>query len=291
MFRQRNQHTIAQACTLAGRGYWTGQQVTLTFFPAEPRSGIRFVRTDLDGCPSVDASDRFRQDVDYRTVLVNGPVQVAMVEHVLAALAGLEIDNCLIELNGPEVPGFDGSAALIVELLQRAGMVMQAARRERVIVTHRIRVGSPSNWVEATPTRDSRLTIEYRLDYGPHSPIQEQIHQQTITPETFRRELAGARTFVTAAQVAELAAKGIGSHVAADELLIFDEHNLVSGSLRWPDECSRHKALDMVGDLALLGAELCGKVTSYRGGHRLNAALVRELRVQIDCEDVCRKAA
>jgi UDP-3-O-acyl-N-acetylglucosamine deacetylase len=170
-------------------------------------------------------------------------------------------------------------------------MVMQAAKRECIAIDRRIRVGTPSNWVEATPSRDPGLTVEYRLDYGVESPIGQQTYSTELSPEIFCRELAGARTFVTAAQVAELKSKGIGNGVNQNDLLIFDDHGLVSGALRWPDECSRHKALDIVGDLALLGADLRGKITSFRGGHRLNAALARELREQITASNVCRRAA
>ncbi len=291
MYRQRNEHTIAQSCQMTGRGYWTGREVTVTFHPAGPRHGIEFVRTDLTGCPSVKAVVQNRCDIDYRTVLRDGRAEVAMVEHLLAALYALEIDNCVIEIDGSEVPGWDGSALAVVEHLRAAGLVMQVAKRESMIVDRRMRVGSPGCWIEAVPQTGSRLTVEYRLDYGPDSPIAEQSFAVAVTPESFCRELAAARTFVTSEQVAELKAKGIAKHVQPDELLVFGEQGLVSGQMRWPDECARHKALDLIGDLALAGVEIVGRVISYRGGHRLNASMAQNLGKQLRANIAIRRAA
>ncbi len=291
MYRPRNQHTIAQPCELRGRGYWTGQEVTVSFHPASPYTGIRFMRSDLFGRPVVPANVVFRHDVDYRTVLRQGTAEVAMIEHVMAALYGLEIDNCTVCITGCEVPGWDGSAKQVTETLRDAGLVMQAAQRQRLVVDRKIRVSGTDCWIEAAPTQHGRLSVEYQLDYGDDSPIQAQTYACVVSSNTFIRDVAPARTFVTAEQVSQLRAMGVGKHVQPEELLVFDRQGLVSGELHWSNECARHKALDLIGDLALAGYEIIGKVTSYRGGHRLNADMAQTLVTQLCQTQLCRKAA
>lgn len=291
MDRQRNQHTVAKACQLTGRGYWTGRLVTLRFCPARVGTGVQFVRADLPGRPVIRASVGARREADLRTVLAAGDAEVAMVEHLMAGLYALEIDNCIVELDGPEVPGFDGSCEPIVAALRPAGLLMQAAGRRQVIVDRTVRVGSAGNWVEASPATDGRLTVEYRLDYGPSCPIPPQTFAVPVSPESFCRELAPARTFVTADQAVRLRAQGLAPHVTERDLLVFGNSGPIGGALRMPEECARHKALDIVGDLALVGADIVGRIVSFRGGHRLNGAMAHQLCKMASEASFCRRAA
>jgi UDP-3-O-[3-hydroxymyristoyl] N-acetylglucosamine deacetylase/UDP-3-O-[3-hydroxymyristoyl] N-acetylglucosamine deacetylase/3-hydroxyacyl-[acyl-carrier-protein] dehydratase len=289
--RERYQRTISQSCFVTGRGYWTGQEVTLRFLPAPVDYGHVFVRTDLPGRPAIPAAIAHQHDVELRTVLRTEEASVEMVEHVLAALAGLSIDNCTIEISGSEAPGFDGSALPISNALRSAGTAIQAVPRNQLVIDRHLRIGTAANWVEAIPTLDGRFTVEYWLDYGSQSPIRPQSFRLSITPDAFHEQLAGARTFVTESQVASLREKGLGTHVRADELLVFGDDGRVSSALRWDDECSRHKALDMVGDFSLIGCSIVGKIVSYRGGHRLNASLTRELYKRIRTEQWGQRVA
>jgi UDP-3-O-[3-hydroxymyristoyl] N-acetylglucosamine deacetylase len=196
---------------------------------------------------------------------------------VMAALYGLQVDNCVIEVNGEEMPGLDGSALAITQALRSAGLIVQAATKKRIVLDRTFRVGDETCWVEAGPVAGGHARYEYHLDYGDNSPIGPQSYRGTLSVQMFCHELAPARTFVTAQQVAQLQAQGVGKHVGPQDLLVFDHDGLIDNSFRFPNECARHKTLDLIGDLALAGVELIGRFVSHRGGHRLNAALARQL--------------
>lgn len=274
MIRPRNERTIAAECELSGRGYWSGTPVRLRFRPATAGSGIRFVRMDLFGTPSCIASAQTSCGHSMRTLLASGNATFQMVEHVMAALYALEIDNCVVESDAQEMPGLDGSSGPLVDAILSVGSVTQAAARSRYIVDRFLRVGDAENWIEVSPSDSGCASFEYRLDYGDASPIKPQSHTHLLTPENFCRELARARTFVTSDQAEQLRQQGVGSHVTDEDLIIFDRQgSVVGGQLRYHDECARHKTLDLIGDLAMAGTDLVGKFVSYRGGHRLNGQL------------------
>ena len=247
------------------------------FRPAPPDTGLVFVRGDLSPAARIPALCQYRVETPRRTTLSCGGAAVEMVEHVLAALSGLQIDNCEIWVDRPELPGCDGSSAAFVEALDAAGTVEQSVNRSRLVVREHVRVGNDESWVEAWPTNDAVWSLNYKLDYGAKSSIGRQTIQLQVTPESFRRELAPARTFILQEEAEWLRSRGLGSRVTAQDLLVFDEHGPVDNTLRFTDECVRHKALDLVGDLALAGCDLVGSVVAYRSGHRLNAELVKSL--------------
>jgi len=200
-----------------------------------------------------------------------------MVEHVLAALAGLGIDNCEVWCDQPEMPGGDGSALPFVEALQGAGLVELGAPRARRVVQQVVRLGTPDSWIEARPARRPGTHLCYELDYGPQSPIARQAHGVWLSPEVFCRELAPCRTFMLREEAEWLLAQGFGRRASPRDLLVFGPGGPIDNSLRFPNECARHKVLDMVGDLALGQAHWIGEFRAYRSGHRLNAELVHRL--------------
>lgn len=274
MIRPRNEHTIAAECEITGRGYWSGRAVRVRFRPNIAGSGIRFVRTDLNGSPSCQANTQHSSGLSMRTNLDNGSASFQMVEHVMSALYSLEIDNCYVETDAEELPGLDGSSGAYVEALQAVGMVMQAAARKRFIVDRTLRVGTPEAWVEVSPSTRGCASFEYRLDYGISSPIQEQVSTHLLTPSNYCREIAWARTFVTAEQADRLRVSGVGTHVTNQDLVVFDSNgHAIDNPLRFENECARHKTLDLIGDMAMAGVELVGKFVSFRGGHQLNSEL------------------
>jgi UDP-3-O-[3-hydroxymyristoyl] N-acetylglucosamine deacetylase len=262
---------------VAGFGYWSGRDVQVEFRPAPPHSGIVFVRRELEPPRRIAADVRQRIEVPRRTTLAGDGTQVEMVEHVLAALYGLAIDNCEVWVDGSELPGLDGSCQPMVEALLAAGIVEHAASRRRLVVTDVTRVGDDETWVEARPTRGSGLTIKYRLDYGSNSPIGRQTIELTISPSVFRTELAAARTFILAEEAEWLRQRGLGQRVTNQDLLVFGPEGPIDNELRMENECVRHKALDLVGDLALARCDLVGHFIAHRSGHRLNAELVKVL--------------
>jgi len=273
----RKQRTIGRPAGIAGFGYWSGRDVRLEFRPADPSAGIVFVRRDLEGRPRIPAGIRHRVEIARRTTLQCDGAGVEMVEHALAALAGLAIDNCEIWLDAPELPGLDGSAEPFVEVLDAAGIVEQAAWRPRRVVRETIRLGDEQSWIEARPLASPAPVLSYELDYGPHGPIGRQTLQVVLTPQSFRAELAASRTFLLKSEAEGMRAQGMGRRTTARDLLVFGDDGPIDNRQRFPDECVRHKLADMVGDLALAGCDLVGHFHAYRSGHRLNAELVRAL--------------
>lgn len=286
MIGPRSEHTLAACCEIRGRGYWSGHDVRVRFLPAAAGTGIRLVRTDRPGQPSCRALTIHTDEQAFRTNLCAGEARFEMIEHLMAALYALQVDNCVIEMNGEEVPGLDGSALAITQTLHSVGLTVQAAAKKCVIIDRTFRIGDETCWVEATPVADGHARYEYHLDYGACSPIGVQSYSGILSADTFFQELAPARTFVTAQQVTQLQAQGVGKHVGPQDLLVFDDNGLVGNSFRFPNECARHKTLDLIGDLALVGVELIGRFVSHRGGHRLNAALARQLAAFAGMSDI-----
>jgi UDP-3-O-acyl-N-acetylglucosamine deacetylase len=199
---------------------------------------------------------------------------------VLAALAGLRIDNCLIDLDGPEPPGLDGSARGFVTALFAAGATRQTARRPICTVEEPVVVRAPGATLALHPAphpADSALRISYRLDYGPGAPIPPQTYTVSVTPGAFAFEIAPCRTFLTEPEALALRAQGIGRHLRAADLLVFSARGPLETRTRFADEPARHKVLDLIGDLALCGFDLAGHVVAYRSGHALNVELARTL--------------
>lgn len=269
---------------MAGYGYWSGLDVRVEFRPAPPDTGVVFVRSDLPERCRIPAVVGQRVEIPRRTTLAAGGAEVEMVEHVMASLAGLQIDNCEVWVDRPEMPGCDGSSLPFIAALSATERVAQPALRETLVVTRTTRVGSDRCWVEASPEPDGTLRLYYELDYELDHDAQGPIGRQTLdlclTPQTFCTELAGARTFILQEEAEWLRQQGLGQRVTCHDLLVFDQQGPVGNTLRFPDECVRHKTLDLVGDLALAGCDIQGRITAYRSGHRLNAQLVQELLLQ-----------
>ncbi len=277
MVTVRRQRTIARETGVRGVSFLNGVDVQLRFRPADAGTGLVFVRSDLPGHPKVPAHVRHVVPRQRRTAIQNGEAVVEMVEHVLAALAGLRIDNCLVEIDAPETPGCDGSSKAFVEALNDAGIVEQDQPRESVTIDQPITVRDGQTTLTALPGDSNRLVLSYHLDYGRDTPIGSQSLFLDISPDSFRNELAESRTFLLEAEAKALREAGIGARTTPADLLIFGPDGPIDNTLRFPDECVRHKILDMVGDLALLGKDISGQVVAHRSGHQHNAELVRAL--------------
>lgn len=277
MYAPRQQRTIARSATVAGFGYWSGRDVSVEFRPAPAGSGVTFVRRDLSPAIRIRAAVEHRIDAPRRTVLRSGGATVEMVEHILAALFGLHIDNCEVWVDAPEMPGCDGSSQAFVEALTAAGIETQAPLRRAIVVREITRLGDKNVWIEARPSPTQSLSVKFHLDYGKGNCVGEQTLSLPVTIDSFRRELAPSRTFLLKSEADWLLSQGLGGRVTPQDLLIFDGEGPIDNPLRYRDECVRHKALDLIGDLALAGCDLVGHFVAYRSGHRLNADLVRSL--------------
>ncbi|MFO0907911.1 MAG: UDP-3-O-acyl-N-acetylglucosamine deacetylase [Isosphaeraceae bacterium] len=274
----RPQRTLASDTEVRGVGFFHSQDVTLRLRPAGPDTGVVFVRTDLPGCPTVEARIENVVPSPRRTSIRKGEATVEMIEHVMAALAGLQVDNCRIEIDGPEPPGLDGSSQAYVDAILAVGTVALDATRPVYVIDRPISVREGQAVLTAHPGDTSAgLVLSYQLDYGRKSPIGSQSFFLELTPESFARELAGSRTFLLESEARALRQAGIGQRAQEGDLLIFGSTGVLGNTLRFSDECVRHKILDMVGDLALLGQDIQGHVVAYRSGHSLNASLVRAL--------------
>lgn len=282
---RRKERTLARDAEVRGVSFLSSLDVSVRFRPAPAGTGRVFVRSDLPGQPEVPAHVRHVIPRQRRTTIQQGEALVEMVEHVLAALAGLNIDNCRIEIDGPETPGLDGSSLGFVEAIEAAGAVEQDRPRELLAITTPVSVREGGSTVSAHPGTADELLLSYSLDYGPKTPIGKQSQFVSITPSTFRDELASSRTFLLAAEADALRIAGIGQRTTEKDLLIFGPNGPINNELRFPDECVRHKILDMVGDLALAGKDLVGHVVAHRSGHTLNAALVRAILASSEAED------
>jgi len=268
------QCTLKAAISCVGVGLHTGQRVSLSFQPAPVDHGIVFRRVDLGaGVPA-----RFDRVVDTRlcTVLEQDGVRVGTVEHVMAALVGCGIDNAVVELDGPEPPIFDGSAAQFVFLLDCAGKVVQDTPRPVVEILRPVRVNDADGFAEFRPGPiglDMALSIDFAA-----AAIGRQALSLRLTPESFRHELSRARTFTLVEDIDRLRATGLAQGGSLDNAVVVDQARVLNpAGLRAPDEFVRHKLLDAVGDLALAGVSLRGRFIAHRSGHTLNNRLLRAL--------------
>ena len=237
------------------------------------------MRSDLPSKPRIEAVVRNRVNGPRRTTLVDNGAAVEMVEHVLAALAGLKIDNCEVLVNRAEMPGCDGSSGAFVDALLGVDIVTLDALRPVIRVQREIVVGEGDSWIKAEPAVQG-MELEYQLSYECPA-IGSQIYRANINPLTFQNHIADARTFVLQHEADQLQKQGLGKHLTYQDIIVFDNHGPIDNQLRYPDECARHKMLDMVGDFSLAGADLIGKFTASRSGHRLNSQMVFALLQQI----------
>jgi UDP-3-O-[3-hydroxymyristoyl] N-acetylglucosamine deacetylase len=272
------QTTLKSRVSLTGVGVHSGKPVSIHFHPADPDTGVIFHRVgdEFDGT-EISANVSSIGGTDLCTMLGDqSGAYVATVEHLMAALLGLGIDNVAIEIDGGEVPILDGSAAPFVDAIDQAGIEPLAVKRRYIRVKKPVRIENGASWAEFRPYDGTRFEIE--IDF--ESPaIGRQAFASDINPASFRRELARARTFGFLKDVERLWAAGyaLGSSLE-NSVVIGEDHRVINmEGLRYPDEFVRHKMLDAVGDLALAGARFIGCFRSYRGGHRVNAAALRRL--------------
>jgi UDP-3-O-[3-hydroxymyristoyl] N-acetylglucosamine deacetylase len=268
------QTTLRDQVSVSGVGVHSGLPATLTLHPADANTGIVFTRSDCDCTREVLADYRAVTATELATVL--GDAQGALVstaEHILAALRGLGIDNAVVELDGPEAPIMDGSAAAFVAAIDQAGITTLSARRRYIQVLKPIRVAKGESYGELAPySQGFRVDIEINFD---NRFIGRQTLAADVDADTFRRELSRARTFGFMRDVSRLWSAGFALGASFENTLVVSEDRVLSPEgLRFPDEFVRHKALDAVGDLALAGAPLLGCYASVRGGHRLNHAVL-----------------
>lgn len=273
------QTTLRDQASVSGIGVHSGLPVTLILHPADPDTGIVFLRTGIEGRADVEVRAEVGSvtATDFATVLGDqaGPL-VSTAEHVLAALRGLGVDNVTVEIDGPEMPIMDGSSAPFVAAIEQVGLVTQAAQRRYIKVLKTIRVERGEAFGELRPyARGFRVETEIEFD---HPLIGRQTYATDVDADTFRNDISRARTFGFMKDVAKLWTAGYALGASFENTVVVAENRVLNQEgLRFADEFVRHKALDAIGDLALAGAPLLGAYRSVRGGHKLNHAVLSAL--------------
>ncbi len=265
----------ARSAPLEGVGIHTGAPTRVTFAPAPAGAGVAFARTDLPGAPPVPARLSSVSGVDRRTVLANGAAEVHTVEHVLGAVAALELDDLVVEITGPEPPILDGSFRPYFDALAAAGPVAQGGTPDVFTVQQPFTVREADSEYRVGPAE--RLTLQTTIEF-PHPLIGRQTAAYEIDADVFARELAPARTFGFLKDVEALRARGLIVGGTTQNAIVLDETGVMDTALLWPDEFVRHKLGDLVGDLALVGGRVRARIVAVRPSHRGNVALGRAIR-------------
>lgn len=273
---QLYQQTIRRAVYSQGIGLHTGKQVDLALIPAPAGTGIRFLRADLPDSSPIVARSSSIMDTRLATTISNGSAFVSTTEHLMAALLAYGIDNLLIEVSGPEVPVFDGSAKRFVEMIKDGGIRVLTAPRTYLVPTQTVEINDGDKWIRLEPTGDT-LRVDCHIDFT-HPAIGAQHFGCDVTGEIFAREVAPARTFGFVRELEVLQSAGLGLGGGLENAVVLDDERVINeDGLRYRDEFVRHKALDIIGDLALVGLPLMGHVTAHKSGHALNARLTQML--------------
>jgi UDP-3-O-[3-hydroxymyristoyl] N-acetylglucosamine deacetylase len=277
----RVQQTLANAVSCAGVGLHSGQPVTLTLRPAPPNTGVVFVnRSDKDGA-SLSASVEYLVPTELCTAISGNGFQVKTIEHVLAALAGLDIDNVYVEVDASEAPVMDGSAAHFVRLIRSAGITPQNRRQPYLKITRPLEVVDGDRLVRIEPSTTTKIT--YSIHYN-HPLIQTQTYVYEHSAHAFEREIADARTFGFLQEVEALWARGLGQGGNLDNTIVLSQDGILNESgLRFANEFVRHKILDLIGDFSLLGVPFIGHLIADRSGHAIHTRLVQQILSHHDC--------
>jgi UDP-3-O-[3-hydroxymyristoyl] N-acetylglucosamine deacetylase / 3-hydroxyacyl-[acyl-carrier-protein] dehydratase len=282
-----NQRTVRETYEIAGVGLHTGEPVTVRIHPAPADHGVIFVRSDLPDKPELPVDSDCVDATGRRTALRVGGAEVNTIEHFLAACHALGVHNLRVEIDGPELPGLDGSALPYVEALRAAKPVLLDAERKRFQLLEPLSVGDNGSdaSIVALPAEDG-LTVSYTLDHAETPHLGSQYLCTQVDASTFTNEIAPARTFCLETEASALRAAGLGKGATYENTLVFGDRGVIENRLRFPDEPVRHKLLDLIGDLFVLGVDLSARIVATKAGHGLNAKLVRRLAKHIHDTEV-----
>ena len=271
------QRTLKNSIRATGVGLHTGEKVYLTLRPAAPNTGIVFRRTDLPGCPEIKAHPYSVGDTQLSSCLIKDGVRVSTVEHLLSALAGLGIDNCYVDVSAPEVPIMDGSAGPFVFLIRSAGIEEQNALKRFIRIKKPIRVEEGDKWCGFEPYDGFKVSFTIDFDHPLFKTLD--LHAEIdFSTTSFVKEVSRARTFGFLRDIEWMQSQKLALGGSLDNAVVIDDYRVLNeDGLRYRDEFVRHKILDAIGDLYLLGHSLIGAFTGYKSGHALNNRLLRAL--------------
>ena len=280
MIQQRSIKTSIRA---TGLGLHSGSKVLLTLRPAPPNTGIVFRRVDLSPCVEILAKPENVLETELATSLGKGEHRISTVEHLMSAFAGLGVDNCIVEVDHAEVPVMDGSAAPFVFLLQSAGVVDQGVAKRFIRVTKPVEVKMGDKWARVTPYQGFKLDFSIDFDHPAVRSTQQSL-QFDFATASFVKEISRARTFGFMRDFELLREKGLARGASMENAIALDSDRVMNEEgLRYSDEFVRHKALDAIGDLYMMGHCMLAKVEAHKSGHHLNNLLAREVMQRTDC--------
>jgi len=284
-----SQCTIRDAVEMTGKGLHEGVEVTMRLLPTGANQGVSFVRVDLEGKPKIPANPDTINTRLRRTSVIYDEAEVQTIEHLLSSLAGLGIDNLVIEIDGPEIPGCDGSAKPFVELLQEAGRVYQDAPRKQIHLKEPIFVQDGDLSLYAIPSEqglDISYTFQWWSDHGDLDyslpAYASQHYSLKLDEESYATEIAPARTFVAEVEATKLQAMGLGRGANYSNTLVVGNEGVIENEFRFPNEFARHKILDLIGDLFILGGQLNCHIVAIKSGHNLNRRMVESIQNQLE---------
>jgi len=270
----RFETTVQRPVEASGIGLHSGVAVKIRILPAPPSTGIVFIRTDLDGF-SIPASWRYVQKVSYATSLMRSGVLISTTEHLLSVFYSMSVDNAFVEIDNLEVPILDGSGKPFVELIRAAGIKEYRRRRRFLRIRRPVSVESGGKRISIVPSDRFLLTCDV---YYNHPMVDRQVIEMEVTPERYAAELAPARTFGFEYELDQMRNMGLIRGASLENAVCFTRNSILNpGGLRFLDECARHKALDLIGDLALIGKPVLGHVIAERAGHAMHYALVNKI--------------
>ncbi|MFH0926882.1 MAG: UDP-3-O-acyl-N-acetylglucosamine deacetylase [bacterium] len=272
------QKTIKSSVEFSGIGLHTGIPVKMVLKPAYVNSGINFVRVDLPNCPVITASYKNIKDTRFATTIGNSQCSIQTIEHLLAAFAGLGINNITVEIDGPEIPAMDGSAYPFVFILQQKTKIIEQEKRVSTLLIKRpILVGDKDKHIIIKPCpNNNMLTISYTIDFN-HKLLRHKTVRYEINKDAFINKIAKARTFGFLEEVEFLRSNGLAKGGSLENAVVLDKEKVVNGDLRFKDELPCHKVLDLLGDLSLLGYAIIGEIKAYKAGHALHAELMEAI--------------
>ncbi len=271
------QRTLKSSVSVTGVGLHSGEKVTLSLRPAQANSGIVFRRVDVKPVEEIQARADLVHDTRLSTCMEQNGVRIATIEHLMSALAGLGVDNAIIEMDGAEVPIMDGSAGTFIFLLQSAGIVEQSAPKKFIRIKKTVEVKQDDKWVRFEPYNGYKLTFTINFAHPVFANTKQHVTVD-LDEHSYIRDISRARTFGFMQDVENMRAQGLALGGSLDNAIVMDEYRVLNADgLRFEDEFVKHKVLDAIGDLYLLGHAVIGAFSGFKSGHALNNALLREL--------------
>ncbi|MBI5644429.1 MAG: UDP-3-O-acyl-N-acetylglucosamine deacetylase [Deltaproteobacteria bacterium] len=271
------QNTLRNKIEFSGIGLHTGHEINVKILPAKEDTGIVFIRKDVPSSPFIKAAAENVVATNYATTIGKRGVAVSTIEHLMAAFYGLGVDNAVVEIDGPEVPIMDGSASHFIDMIETSGLKQLESLKKYLVIKEPIKVADRDKYVIISPSEDNEFIVDYSIDFA-HPFLTKQSFSGLFSGDVFRDGVGRARTFGFLRDLEMLRKNGLAKGGSLDNAIVISDTEILNEEgLRYPDEFVRHKVLDLMGDISLVGAPVIGQIKAHRSGHELNHRLVQEI--------------